>query len=298
MLDRLNPASGINQMENDKGKSSSEHLEENNVEESQYTTEIPLPSKGLFYTGLNHGKTSIKIRPLDWRDEDVLSTPSFLENGDTVFNKILDSVIQDPNINSNTLVEIDRKTILIWLRTQAFGPIMSLLAPCPRPGCNHKPEAEWDLRTLNIPSYSEEVEKELLETGGEYSIVTPNSNLRIYLRQPNHGEVENLRRRLKNAKNKNSNGSDKLATETLRTIVSGVQSKEDPTIIIRNKEEIFKYFDEKHLTLFDTRTIKKRIEDISLDYDTAIDIKCPNCGYIQEGVDMPIQHINFFWPDV
>lgn len=298
MLEDLDQSSPRNQIQNESGKNNQEQFENNNVEESQYTVEIPLPSKGLYYTGKNFGKESIKVKPLDWRDEDILSTPSFLEDINVVFDKIIDGAIQEKGISSSTLVDIDRKTILIWLRTQAFGSIMSIVSTCPKTGCSGKPSVEWDLSKIKIPYYSEKIEKELRETGGEYAITTPNSKLKIYLRQPNYGDIEHLKRRLKNAKNKNSNGSDRIATETMRTVIVGVQDQDDHSVIIRNKEDIFRYFDTKHLTLFDTRFIKKRIEEISLDYDTKIDLKCEKCGYIQEDVEMPINHINFFWSDI
>ena len=47
----------------------------------------------------------------------------------------------------------------------------------------------------------------------------------------------------------------------------------------------------------DARYIRKEAEKINLKYNTAKTVTCTACNRTTEGVEMPIIHPNFFWPD-
>lgn len=269
---------------------------ENNYEEG--SEEIPLPSKGFFYKGPYFSKRELWCRPLDFRDEDILTTKRYMDEG-TVFDKLVDSVIQE-NLTSKKLVPVDRDTILLWLRANSMGKNMDVDYNCI--SCGDKQTASWDLSTFKMPEYEPEILAEL-EEKGEIKLILPNSELIVYITCPLIEESKDTEKRYSKKKEIEKVDHDFNATATLSLIVSGIEiPSEDeniPNKIIRNKSEILNYFKKgKKLKLGDSRYIMKQAKRINLKYETAKNLTCTKCGYIQEDVEMPIVHQNFLWSDI
>lgn len=88
---------------------------------SKVPTEIiDLPSYGKVYSEsspLREGK--IEMRYLTARDEDILTTPSFITEG-IVFDKLLDEIIVSP-VKSKDLIGPDRDALIIAARILCYG---------------------------------------------------------------------------------------------------------------------------------------------------------------------------------
>lgn len=91
---------------------------------------IPLPSKGDFYSSK---KDSIKVEYLTTKDEDILTTPSLIENN-TVLDIILKKKILDKDIKIEELLPGDRDAILLFLRMSAYGKTYNVEVTDPRNG--------------------------------------------------------------------------------------------------------------------------------------------------------------------
>lgn len=256
--------------------------------------EIPLPSKGVFYFPPFNGLEAIHCRPLDWRDEDILTTKAFIDDG-TVFDKIVSRVILTKGFSAKNLVPVDRDTILLWLRTQALGKIMSVDYECPE--CDERNTASWDLESLSLPVYKDEVYEEL-KASGEFRIELPLSGIIVYIKIPFLEESRDTEKRLVRKKEAEKLDYDLYGTAAINLLVSRIETEEGKHI--RNKNEIINYFNKKRLPLSDSRYIRRKAQEITLKYDTAQDLVCKNekCGHVQEGVELPIIHPNFFWPDM
>lgn len=296
MTDFLNPVSPRNPASQvtEVAKSVVPEIDTSKFEEG--SEEISIPSKGVFYRGLFFQKESLWCRHLDFRDEDILTTQRFMEEG-TVFDKVVDAVIQE-NINSKKLVPIDRDTILLWLRANAMGKDMTVEYTCP--SCQSKQAATWDLSTFKIPQYKEEHLAELMEKG-ELRIELPLSNVVVYITVPLIEESKDTERRYSAKKEKENIEYDLNATASLNLILSGVEvpiEGEETVRIIRNKNEMMNYLKKIKLPLSDSRYIRTKAKEINLKYDTAQDLVCKKCGHIQEGVELPIIHQNFLWSDL
>lgn len=260
------------------------------VEYEEGTEEIPLPSKGVFYSGLGIEDEVLHCRPLDFRDEDILTTQRFIEDG-TVFDKIVSAVIQDEGITAGKLVPIDRDTILIWLRANALGKDMHIEYTCANPICREKNTATWDLSQIKILEYDPEIFAELKENG-ELKIVTPQKEVVVYIRVPFIEESKDTEKRFLKQKELKNIEHDLLASATLSMMVSGV---EHDGKVIRRKADIMEHFKKIKLPLGDSRYIRKQAEKINLQYDTKQDLVCKKCGDVQTGVELPIVHQNFLW---
>ena len=262
-------------------------------EHEEGAEQIPLPSKGVFYMPPNFLKEEIWVRPMDFRDENILTTEKYITEG-TVFDKIVTAIIQEKNITAGKLVPIDRDTILLWLRANALGKIMSVDYKCVNPKCN-KPEnvATWDLSEIKIPEYDPEVLKELQDKG-ELRVVTPLKSVVVYVKVPLIEDSNDTQKKYLKRKEMNEEDVDTLATTALSLIVSGVEIDGK---IVRKKDAIMNYFTKMKLPISDSRWIRREAKKVSLKYDTAKDLVCKNCGHVQENVEMPIVHQNFLWLD-
>ena len=263
------------------------------VEREEGSELIPLPSKGVFYMPPNFLKEDIWVRPMDFRDENVLTTEKYINEG-TVFDKIVTAIIQEKNITAGKLVPIDRDTILLWLRANALGKIMTVDYKCINPKCK-KPEniATWDLSEIKIPEYDPEILLQLQDKG-ELRIVTPLKQAVVYVKVPLIEESNDTQKKYLKRKEVTDDEVDTLATTSLQLIVSGVEVDGK---IIRKKDAIMNYFAKIKLPISDSRWIRKEAKKINLKYDTAKDLVCKNCGHVQESVELPIVHQNFLWLD-
>jgi len=91
---------------------------------------IKLPSEGIFY------KNKIKeltIEYLTSKDEDILTTPSLIENG-TVLDILLKRKIKTPNIIVDDLLPGDKDAIHLFLRMSSYGPEYKVQVIDPRNG--------------------------------------------------------------------------------------------------------------------------------------------------------------------
>ena len=256
------------------------------------TEAIPLPSKGVFYSPPYFNAETVHIRPMDFRDEDILTTQRYIEDG-SVFDKLVSAVIQDKGLSAQKLVPIDRDTILMWLRANALGKLLNIEYTCVNVSCREKNIATWDLSNIAIPEYTPEILSELL-SNGEYKIVTPQKEIVVYVKVPLIEESKDTEKRFLKQKEKDKVEYDMFASASLSMIISGVEIDGK---IVRRKNDIMDYFKKIKLPLGDSRYIRSQAEKISLKYNTNIDLVCSKCGNVQEGVPMPIVHQNFLWTD-
>lgn len=297
MSDLLNPLNPINpsQQMGDAGKKTKK-------KETEYVENregVYLPSKGVFYLGEHKGKEFLNVRPLNYTDEDILTTESFYSNG-TILNELLKNVILE-DFDAKNLVPIDRDTILIWLRSNAFGKQFDIEMKCPAcgGGAGHKGSKDpgiisWDLSSFEIPEYPEEILKQLQEEGS-IIITTPLKEIRVKISIPSIGRTMSFDKSYKQKKKNENSQKDFFATISLLSVVQGVEIEPDRWIY--GGQDIDAYFRKINLPISESRYIIKKASELGLRYQTEKTFVCKDCGHIQEGVEMPILHKNFFWPE-
>ena len=92
---------------------------------------IELPSRGLFY---NLGRSFIHTKLLTAKEENILTSPFLSEYGDAL-DLALESVILD-NIQVDNLLSVDRKAIIMFLRSKAISDSFDLEITCNQCGAN------------------------------------------------------------------------------------------------------------------------------------------------------------------
>lgn len=295
LLSPIAPRNPAQQIHGDSTKSTQQIQEQ--IQETKYIEGaelVPLPSKGVFYkfdVRYNNLET-LQVRQLNYTDEDILTTKSYFDNG-TLFNELLKNVIVDPNgFPANGLVPVDRETILLWLRSTAFGNDFEIEYTCSIPECKALYPVKWDLGKLAIPEYPEEFYEEL-KLNGELTIETPLKRVKVRITVPTIGKSLEMEKSLAQKKLAKKTTQDFFGTGTLRLLVSGIELENNK--VIRKGDEIMNHFTKIGLPISDARYIRRMAEKINLKYDTKQTVICPHCAHQEEGVEMPILHPNFFW---
>jgi hypothetical protein len=86
---------------------------------------LELPSRGIFY---NIGRSFVYVKYLTAKEENILSTPGLSET-----NQALDIVIESvllEDIKVDELISVDRKAIILFLRSTSFGDNFELEVVC------------------------------------------------------------------------------------------------------------------------------------------------------------------------
>lgn len=295
-MDILNPVGSRNPNQTSgEGEREDEIVELKSKSYVEGAQSIPLPSKGVFYTWDPKliGIETLKVRELNYSDEDILTTKSYLEDGSVFLELLKNVIIDENNFTANGLVPIDRDTILLWLRSTSFGNEFEAEVNCPN--CSEKNKIVWNLSSFKIPEYSEEV-LSVLKEKGEYSFRTPLRDLKVSITVPTIGRQKEYEKLLEAKKKNNKLKTDLYGMGSVMLIISSVEELETGKVL-RRKSEIESYFAKINLPISDARYIRKQLEKISLVYDTKQSLTCTNCEYTQEGIEMPMLHPNFFWPD-
>jgi hypothetical protein len=236
---------------------------------------VELPSKGLFYP---NGLDKIKIEYLTSKDEDLLTTPSFIEDG-TVIDKLLSRKIVDKSINPNTLLNGDRSALILFLRASSYGHIYKVNVPDPRNGKTI--EADVDLRELKYKEITKKPDSNM-----EFSVELPMRKKVAKFRLLNSGEEAKI---LKNAEERQqAYGTEYSEYNTIRL-------KAMVTEIDGNRDRAFidKFIDV--MPAGDAFAIRREYLNVSPDIDMNYKFKTKD-GY--EFVAPLSMGVDFFFPSL
>lgn len=250
-----------------------------------YETEaeyVNLPSQGFFYT--NKNKT-LKIRKLNWLDENILTTKSYYDNN-IIIKEILNNIIVDPTFIIDELVPIDVETILIWSKLSTFGRAHTVPFKCKNKPegeeCNHVVNATWDLGELEVSDYPEEYEDELKDFG---HITYYYKEIAFNLTVPSFKRQAEVKYYLSNL----NAGESFKNTEKLLTVIKSIYVEDR---VIYEIKEIHEFLLKNRLSLQESRNLIKEAERINLKTESNQAIVCPGCG-ITHSVRLIVDQ-NFF----
>jgi hypothetical protein len=236
---------------------------------------VKLPSEGMFYAD---GLKEIEIEYLTSRDEDLLTTPSFIEDG-TVIDKLLERKIVNKDINPKTLLSGDRSALVLFLRTSSYGNKYKVSVPDPRNNTSF--EEEVDLLALK---YKENTEKP--DAAGEFVVEIPMRKKIVKFRILTSGEDESI---LKNSiARQEAYGEEVSEYNTMRLKASMVEISGN-----RDRSYIERFVDV--MPALDAYTIRKRILEVSPDIDMSYEFKAPDGYKFRAPLSMGV---DFFFPNL
>jgi rubredoxin len=242
---------------------------------------IPLPSEGKVYppgTPLA-GLTSLTIRSMTAREEDILTSRALLRSGKIV-SALLRSCITDKTIDVDNMLVGDRNAALIGIRITGYGAEYPIKITCP--GCMTESQQEIDLGNLPLRRFPDDVT--VTPGVNEFSVMLPVSKKRATFKLLTGVEEIELMQLME--RGRKAGGAEELVTTRLKTQVISLGDEKDPqklSNMIRN------------LPARDSRELRKAIEHTTPGVDLKTKFTCPNCGH-QGEVEVPLG-TDFFWPE-
>jgi hypothetical protein len=255
------------------------------MEWATQTELVSLPSKGAHYREPHPlaGKSSVEIRFMTAKEEDILTSKSLLKSGKAL-NRLVESLVIDKRIKAGGLLVGDRNAILISARQTGYGDEYEVNMTCPACGTTNKTEysisrirkiKEPDLESANVTVNHET---------GYHLLQLPKSKVMVEFKLLTADDEVNAARK-KEQKEKHRL-AETLSTDLLRSILVSVNGSGN-VADINKAVEMMPAIDARHL-----RKIYKMVNpDIVLeDY-----FVCESCGH-NDDLEIPLS-AEFFWPE-
>ena len=234
---------------------------------------VKLPSKGMFYP---NGISEVKVEYMTSKDEDLLTTPSLIENG-TVLDILLKRKIKTKGINADELLAGDRNAVILFLRSSSYGAEYTVQVPDPRTNVLFKTEV--DLLKLKYKKV-----KETPDETGHFTVQLPMRKKTVVFKLLTSGEETMLFNQAEAHKEAYGAEFSEYSTLKLKSHIISIDGKSDRTYI-------GKFVDA--MPALDALTIRRKIIDVSPDVDMDYEFKAKD-GYkfkaqLSVGID-------FFFP--
>jgi len=236
---------------------------------------IGLPSKGLFY---EHGIDKVNVEYMTSKDEDLLTTPSLIENGE-VLNVLLKRKIKSSGIKVGDLLTGDRNAIILFLRTSSYGSDYSVLVTDPRTGKEFK--TNIDLTKLQYKEM-EEMPDEL----GQYGVELPMRKKVVKLKLLTSGEEKALFEKSEQLKEAYTQEFSEYNTMKLKSHVVSIDGN-------TNRSYIDRFIDA--MPALDALTIRKKILDVSPDVDMGYEFETADGYKFKANLTIGL---DFFFPSI
>ena len=235
---------------------------------------IKLPSEGKFY---KNGIKEVSVEYMTSKDEDLLTTPSLIENG-TVLDILLKRKIKTPNVNPNDLLTGDRSAIILFLRSSSYGAEYAVQVADPRTNALFKTNVN-----LNKLKYKKVNQKP--DENGYFIVELPMRKKTVKFKLLTSGEENILFKKAEAYKDASGEEFSEYSTIKLKAHVVSIDEKTDRTYIS-------KFVDA--MPALDALTIRRKIIDVSPDVDMNYKFKTKD-GY-KFNAELSIG-IDFFFPN-
>lgn len=243
---------------------------------------VPLPSNGILYPPGSpmHGKSTVNIKAMTAKEEDILSSRALAANG-TVIIELLRSCIMDGDIRVEDLLVGDRNALMVAVRITGYGPEYNANSTCPK--C-----LSVDLRTFNLADMPIKRLKISPVTEGqncfEYKLPVTKKTVRFkFLTGKDNDLIEAESKKMAQLFPDDYIGS--TVTRRLKFSVLSIDGIED-----RNK--ISKFIES--MPAMDSSRLRKYISENEPGIEMIGKLDCKACGRVSE-VSLPMGS-SFFWP--
>ena len=241
---------------------------------------VELPSKGAFYPLGHplHNQTTIEIKQMTAKEEDILTSRSLLKQG-VAIDRVIQSVIIDKSIDVSSLLIGDKNALVIASRVSGYGNDYNTTVTCPN--CDTKQEYSFDLNMAQIVNGGQS--NNVIDNGdGTFNTTLPNSQLNVRFKLLNGYDEK----RISNNSTTRGNGGDSLISTQIRAMLVSVNDKGDP--------ETLNYV-AQNLPSRDSAFLRKAYKDSAPNIELDQHFGCENCGY-EDTMEVPLT-ADFFWPD-
>ena len=252
---------------------------------------VELPSGGRYYADGHplHGQTTIEIKYMTAKDEDILTSRSLLKKG-LAINRFLQNIIVDKRVKVEDLLIGDKNAMLTAARISGYGAEYATNTTCP--ACNTTDQYEFDLEQGVITGYHSEhcdhgsFDGRVTDNGdGTFNILLPKSEVTVTVRMMTGRDEAKLTESM-TKKNKSSVvGHDTSMTDQMRCYISAVNGSSQTAHI---------YGFVNAMPASDSRFLRATYQALMPNFDLRQHFVCDACGYEQD-MEVPFT-ADFFWP--
>jgi len=248
----------------------------------EFPTEIiELPSQGLVYPE-NHPlrKGTCEIKYMTAREEDILASQNLLKKG-VVLDKLFESVVVEPNVDSGDIYIGDKNAILLATRVLGYGADYEV--EMSDPFTLEKQNVTIDLSKVQ----TKDVDFLILNPQNIYEFTLPSNNKVITFKLLTHRDEIEINKEIQALErlNKQAATSSEVTTR-LRYMVQSVDGNNDRGFVNRWVQNQF--------LAKDTKAFRTYVKTISPDLDLKFEFISDITGE-QEALDIPFG-ISFFYP--
>ena len=249
---------------------------------------INLPSAGKYYPPEHplHGEETIEIKHMTAREEEILTSRSFLKKG-VAIDKLLQSVIVNKSIKIGDLLVGDKNAILVYTRVLAYGAEYKTKITCP--ACGDVDDYEFNLLEHTVTTPDDMSADYKICEDGTFEIPLPKTQVVACVRLLTGEDEAHFARQSEARKKKQKKLgmaiADNALTEQMKSFIvslNGVSDKREITGFVNNMPAI----DSRHL-----RSVYARLTP---NVDLTQNYECSSCDHEQE-MEVPFTS-DFFWP--
>jgi len=255
------------------------------------TEHVELPSRGLLYPEGHPlaGETTLEIRHMTAKEEDILTSRSLLRNGIAI-ERMLTNIIIDRRVKPGDMLVGDKNALLIAARIDAYGADYTTGVQCPQ--CTEKSQFTFDLNDapiqaaldLDICDDSEILERVSLnpETNN-YVVKLPKSGWGVEVRAMTGKDEQQIQQSVK--QRKKSKMPEATLSIQLRRMIVAIEGHTDTGTINQAVE---------NLPASDSRYLRTLYSALMPNVDLKQDFHCEHCDAELE-MEVPFT-TDFFWP--
>jgi len=243
---------------------------------------VDLPSEGKYYPQGHplHGQTSIEIKQMTAKEEDILTSRTLLKKG-VALERVIQSVVIDKSIDPQSLLVGDRNAILVSIRVSGYGNDYTTNVTCPDCGANQ--DYSFDLNDTEIYRGDDgEVEVSPNEDG-TFTTELPRTGINVTFKLLNGYDEKALTNGIENDRKRKN---EKVVTRQLRSMIVAVNGD--------TSKEVLEYLIE-NIPSRDSRHLRIAYKSVAPNLDLAQHFECSECEYSQK-MEVPLG-AEFFWPD-
>ena len=244
---------------------------------------VDLPSKGKFYPEDHplHGESTVEIRFMTAKDEDILTSKSLVKKG-LAIDRFLTNIIVNKAIKPDNLFIGDKNALVVAARITGYGSDYTTKVNCP--SCFEVQEYSFDLEDHKLEAgYDPSIEGVSDNGDGTWSVLCPKSNVTVGLRLLT-GKDEKLLMQGEQMRKKNKL-AENSATTNLRFMITSVNG-------ITEQKSINAFINS--MPALDARFLRRTYDTLMPNIDLTQHFECQNCGF---DMDMEVPFTtDFFWP--
>jgi len=244
---------------------------------------VELPSQGKFYPEGHalHGVTSVEIRHMTAKEEDILTNTSLIKKG-VAIDRMLENIIVSPKVSVSEFLAGDKNALTVAARITGFGADYKTKVRCP--ACGETANFQFDLNEHAVIDGTETPEGvEATENGTFVFTGLPSCEHAVEVRLMT-GRDEQALAKASDQKKKH-NLPPTLVTDQLKMVIVAVGGSTQPQDI---------NFFVENMPLVTTKRLRSLYRQVTPNIDLTQDYSCKNCEF-EERMEVPFS-TEFFWP--